>query len=278
MTLTDIKNEIAALGFESEVPLDYSLKSAVQRALDTVYTERSVHGTLRLYQRCPRPKKFIEALTHKGGGEELVEGVGRTYQLCTSGKGSFTVSDGRGDITCSFDGERHIFSGELYGAATLRFLGEYGYTVTDIAFFDEAFPEGKLPFEYGMWREYALSELAPDFLCLAELPTDKRGKDIQGAHVCCDRLCIPYGYVGEINLKYRRQAPRVSLDAPDEELDLPRETAFLVAMLAASFIWLDDDAERAQYYRSLYREGMSAVKLYDTRCLEAEYSDVTGWA
>ena len=52
----------------------------------------------------------------------------------------------------------------------------------------------------------------------------------------------------------------------------------IVPLLAAAYVWLDDDAEKAQYYMSLYRDGMASLKLYSPRCVSTEYEDVTGWA
>ena len=79
-------------------------------------------------------------------------------------------------------------------------------------------------------------------------------------------------------LKYRCK-PLFDIDTElDGELDIDPECEHLLALLSASYIWLDDDAEKAQYYMSLYREGMASLKLYSTRCVNAEYEDVTGWA
>ena len=91
-------------------------------------------------------------------------------------------------------------------------------------------------------------------------------------------MLLPYGYIGEAVIRYRRSAPEVSINAPDRELDIPGELETLVPLLAAAYVWLDDDADKAQYYMSLYREGMSAVKLYTRGGVNTEFCDATGWA
>ena len=61
-------------------------------------------------------------------------------------------------------------------------------------------------------------------------------------------------------------------------LDIPSELEHLVALVTASYVWLDDDPEKAQYYMSLYREGMSALKIYTRRAVDTAFTDATGWA
>ena len=70
----------------------------------------------------------------------------------------------------------------------------------------------------------------------------------------------------------------MSIDTPDRELDIPKELESLVPLLAAAYVWLDDDADKAQYYMSLYRDGMSAVKLYTRRAVDTGFENATGWA
>ena len=126
--------------------------------------------------------------------------------------------------------------------------------------------------------EYRISDYAPDFLSLAELPTDGRAERIECAELCGDTLILPYSFSGEVNLKYRSAPPTISNDDADKEIAIPREFLHLVSLLAASYVWLDDDTEKSQYYYSLYRDGIAGVKLYGTRCLNTEYKDVLRWA
>ena len=93
-----------------------------------------------------------------------------------------------------------------------------------------------------------------------------------------EQMRVPYEYAGEIILEYRKKAPAVSINAPDAELDIPSELEHLVALVTASYVWLDDDPEKAQYYMSLYRDGMSGVKLYTRKNVDTKFNDVTRWA
>ena len=278
MTLEDIKNEVAALGFERELATDAPFVFAVRRALMFAYAERGVHKSARLFQRMPMPEIRIKRTDHDGSGEErftLPEGV---YAFSTAGTGYFTVSDENGTKTVRFDANLAHHTGNVVGDGVITFGGEYSYTVYELCHFKERLSPGVSTLCYGNFCEYDLEELTGDFLGAADVARDERGKMIPNAVICSGKLRVPYTYVGEIRLKYKCTPPEVSADAPGAELAIDAELVHLIPLLTASFVWLDDDAEKARYYASLYRDGMAALKLYNQRCVCADYTDVTGWA
>lgn len=66
-------------------------------------------------------------------------------------------------------------------------------------------------------------------------------------------LCVPRSYKGEIRVVYRRSYTPVTLDTQDSfELELDEEVCVLIPLLAAYFVWLDDDRSRAQEYYNQY--------------------------
>ena len=88
---------------------------------------------------------------------------------------------------------------------------------------------------------------------------------------------IPESYFGKINLIYKR-APEKLVGNPDDDVPVPDGCEHLLPLLAASYVWLDDDPEKSQYYMSLYREAMSAVKYYDRAHIDNSYHVINGWA
>ena len=84
-------------------------------------------------------------------------------------------------------------------------------------------------------------------------------------------------YDGEVTVLYKR-TPQTLTNDIDQIIDIPDEYQHLLALLTAAYIWLDDDPTKAQYYMSLYREGMLAIRLYSRNPSNCEYHDVTGWA
>lgn len=278
MTLNDIKKEVAHLGFESESAIDSSIESATRRAIATAYTEHGVQAVGRIYQSSLPIRSHVAMLVHTGGGEEMIHLCGCTYAFVVSGKGAIEITDGNGRRTQSFDAEGGYVYGSVIGDAEMRFVGEFGYTVYDFCTYEGIFADGERPPEYGRMRRHELSKVLPDFLCAVSAPTDKDGRVIEGAAVISDVMMLPYGYTGEAVIRYRKRAPEVSINTPDRELGIAAELEPLIPLLAAAYVWLDDDADKAQYYMSLYRDGMSAVKLYTRRCVDTAFTDVTGWA
>lgn len=278
MTLNDIKKEVAHLGFESESAVDGGIESAVRRALSTIYNEHGTHTLGRLYQNSPTPKRHIPLIVHTAGVEDVITTDGGTYAFTVNSAGRFEIRDENGTRTESFDTQNGYAYGRVKGEGEIRFLGEFRYTVYDLCIYGEDFAEGDVPPRFSKMREYDLRKIFPDFLFALSSPTDGEGEKIRGASVSSGMMYIPYGYVGEVVVEYRRRAPEVSVNAPDAQLDIPTELASLVPLLAAAYVWLDDDAEKAQYYMSLYRDGMSAVKLYTRRAVDTAFTDATGWA
>lgn len=278
MTLNDIKKEVAHLGFESESAINSSIETAVNRALSTIYTEHGPQGTCRIYQNSPTPECHIPLIVHNGKEDDVISLSDGSYAFVVSGNGLFEVKDENGVRTQEFNTQNGYLYGKVKGDGEIRFKGEFCYTVYDLCTYSVAFADGDIPPKYGKVREYDLGKYIPDYLFALSPPSDKSGKRIDGASVSSGMMLIPYEYTGEIVLEYRKRAPDVSINTPDLEVDIPTELASLVPLLAASYVWLDDDADKAQYYMSLYRDGMSAVKLYTRRSVHTDFTDVTRWA
>lgn len=278
MTLQELKNEIAALGFEGEIDDTRTFAFAVKRAIATIYTERGIHKTLRIYQRNPKPSFHISTLCHEGGEVNTFNFSGGAYFFRVSGVGSFTVVDRNGVHEYEFNSSSATVRGFIAGDGEISFYGNYCYTVYDLCHFDELISDKIEDVNYNGCCEYDIKKMASDYLGPADRPKDSSGAVIEGCKICSGTLTVPYSYEGEIVFTYRCRPPFDTDIDPECELDIDPECEHLLPILCAAYVWLDDDADKAQYYMSLYREGMAALKLYSPRCINAEYSDVTGWA
>lgn len=278
MTLQDIKNEIAALGFENDLSIDGAFIFSLRRALMTAYSERGIHKNLRIYQRTPTPDFHVEQTFHSAKETLRFDFDGGAYLFHTVGVGTYTVTDKSGSKTVDFYSDKATHKGFINEKGSISFTGDFCYTVYDLCHFKEILSDDEGDIFYARCKEYDLRDYAPDFLGICD---DVRGADgsvIDGASVCAGILSVPYRYNGEIIIKYRCAPPEVSADSIDSHLDIDPEIAHLIPLLASSYIWLDDDAEKAQYYMTLYRNGMASLKMYSTRCLNPKYEDVTRWA
>ena len=233
---------------------------------------------MRFYRNPILPNSHIPIITHECKESISVPTSARAYSFYVSGNAKVRISQKSGEILREFNSQNAKVRGFIDEGANIEFFGDFRYTVYDLATFDtiDSDREEDIPF-YESNAVYDLSKRVSDFHSAIELPEDRNGKKIENSSVCNTILVLPYLYSGQINLKYRASAPIVSPDESESEIDIPKEIEHLVPLLAAAYVWLDDDSDKAQYYMSLYREQMAAVKLYSTHCLNQEYHDVLRW-
>ena len=279
MTLNDIRDEVGELGFDEPPRNTAALVRAVRRALAVIYTERGVHAVARFFKRVPENTVAVKEIFHRGGEKITVEAGYGAYSLFLSGKGSFTVTDGKDTVSYAFDTEGGRYCGYLKENATFTFIGEGCYSVYNFYLYPGFYSETKsaIPTSVGS-EEYLISDIIPDYMSALGVPKSPGGSIIAGAKISTDRVTLPTSYSGEVIIEYRKAPASVSADAPDKDLGLPRDTEHLVPLLPAAYMWLDDDIEKAYYYMSLYREGVAALKLYNTRAIDTGVGDVSGWA
>ena len=279
MTLNDFKNELSALGFEREIAIDKSLVLSVRRAISTIYTERGVYNSFAIEHYPVMPTLVCKSFTHIPKKTESFSLKGRAISFSVSGTGFFTIEE-KGVLTeYEFSSPFYLWRIFISGEATVTFFGEYSFEVISLSVFENIRSENKEElFSYGEPFEYDMSALRGDFHSFASLPTDNQGREIAGAVMRSGKLIIPWGYRGRINIVYKSSAPLVSEDTPNAEIPIPKEVEHLVPLLASAYYWADDAPDKAEYYLSLYKDSMRAVKQFDTRLIGGGYQNVTRWA
>ena len=279
MTLNDLKDEMSVLGFEREISLDKSLVFAIRRALATVYTERGVYNKISIEHHPIMPTLVCKSFTHTPGASESFTLNGRAYSFTVSGTGGFVTENGTVRKEYSFSSELYLFRGFISGETKLSFYGDFSFEVFGISVFDAVRSDREEDIlAYGEPFEYRLSDMRDDFHSFASLPTDADGEEIESALLRGDRLVIPWGFRGRINLTYKVSAPKINPDEPDRDICVSKETEHLIALLAAAYYWADDAPDKAEYYLALYKEALESVKRFDTRRIGGGYRNVTGWA
>lgn len=268
-------DEVAALGFEKEIEADTALLSSVKRAQRRIFTERAVYSTVRLAPTEAKPALYIKKIAHAPGEVHLFSLGESTYSFRVSGTGSFTV----GGKEYSFDGNMTVFRGYATEGDELVFRGDFLYTVYDLSVYRGVFAATSEDIRLkGEELVFDLAELTDDFLAFAELPSDMRGRAIKGARFSGSRLYLPESSEGVVNISYRRRPKSPTVDSLDEELDIPTETETLLPLLTASYLWLDDDREKAEYYLNAYREEMAILRRYISPAAGRGYDVPNGWA
>lgn len=279
MTLNDLREEVSVLGFEREIDTDAALVTSIRRALSTIYTERAVYNSISIEHYPIMPTIICKSLVHNPKENETFAINGPAYSFTVSGKGGYRISDNGVETEHYFDTASALQRGFCSVRTTVAFFGSLSFKVFNLAVFEEKeFDDENKLFAYGEPFEYKLSNLKNDFHSFTALPTDERGNEIKGAELSGDGLFIPWEYRGRVNLTYKSAPPKVSADDADSELSIPVEIEHLVPLLAASYYWLDDSPDKAEYYYTVYRDSMASVKRQDTRRLGGGYKNVTGWA
>lgn len=278
MTLNDVKNDVAALGFEKEIEIDTGFLGAVNRALFQIFTERPSQKVMRLYPKTQKTALYTKEIVHNGGEANTFSSSGRAFAFLSFGKGELELTDEFGKRTFSFNGESVLTHAFTKGVANFKFLGEFCYTVRDFTLYselavdslDEIVPLGELTF-------FDPRKYDSDFIGFCSYPYDENGILIEKSVIDERGLGIRLPYDRIININYRARPKMLTYDSLDEDIEITPECEHLLALLTAHYVWLDDDFTKAQHYLDLYRDGMNAVKYYSKDFSTVKYS-TNGWA
>lgn len=279
MTLTNLLDEVYALGFEDSAELDESFVITANRALMHIFTEKPEERLGRMIATRLDVKSYVSSYIHTPGTYATFPLVGRAFSFRVSGCGSYKITDGDGERVEHFDTVMGKRRGFISNGAEITFIGDYSYTVIGLASFESTVggEVSDIPI-YSGEKEYKISDSISDFLAFTKIPTDSNGYEIKGCRISGDVLYLPSDFEGEVNILYKRLPKSLSVDEPDAEIDISKSAESLLPLLVASYLWLDDDPDKAQYYMQLYREEMTRIRRYLPSDVGGSYYDVTGWA
>ncbi|MBR2930397.1 MAG: hypothetical protein IKC32_04130 [Clostridia bacterium] len=279
MTYKQLKRAVARLGFEGEIGDEETLRYALRRAMRTVYLDRPVVRTAAISVPPFEGRLYRATYVHSGKGGETFNMRGRAYSFTVSGKGQYLITDGRIRLIREFNTELSDFKDFTHSEEfSITFIGGSAFTVYGLCSFPYVIGNDKSDIPTYRKRScYKITAYVPDYLCPHGEATDTRGLPIPGAQVLGGELILPEGYSGVVNLSYCRAPEDKEAWAEEEILELAPEVEELLPLLVASYVWLDDDPEKAQYYLSLYKDGIATLRIYMPK--EAGTRLVTnGWA
>ena len=277
MTYNELKERVAHLGFERTVDEDALLYSAAERALATIFIDRGEKGRASIYVQTPESYRVYGRVRHRSGEAEEIEVVGDAFSFRPYGRGSCLVISQATATRVEFDGTEGVVKGHIpSSAARIRFEGESDYTVVSLAAFAGKFDLSLtgVPL-YSERRVIDLLEHIGDIRTLAAPPRLPSGEIAPDVTPQGRRIELPFRFDGELIIDYYR-LPRV-ISRTEGEIDLAPDTAHLLPLLTAAYVWLDDDAEKSQYYMALYQSGMAAA-LRAARLDDVKGYKTNGWA
>ena len=278
MTLNQLKNDVARLGFESGIEDGDCFIASANRALNIIYTDRPVSKTTAVTFGNPRVSLLREFIEHRCGEQITLTAKGRCISFRSSGTGECVITDSSGSSIIALISDAQPTKRLLKGEATITFRGDYYFTVSNLAVFEDV-RSNNVAFvpEYTPRRELEPSDYCDDFRAFAGQPTDKDGRIADSVILRDGRISVPFSFVGDIYLTYYRTPKQITAENENAAIDISAECEPLLPLLTASFMWLDDDAAKAQYYMSLYRDSIANIKRYSTAQLDTGYR-VNGWA
>lgn len=280
MTYTELIAEVAALGFESEIENRPALLHSANRALRSLSALSPSYGTVTLMQRCIQPTSLIEEITYTPGKEVTVPLEGTSFSMKFSGAGQFTLKERHRVTPFFFESPYMEFSRYLPDKkGELILNGQFSYQLRDIACFPYTYgtASGDIPV-IKPFRSYGMRDLTKNFFGFTTLPVDERGAAVKNAYFRDDTLFVPREYEGEIHLTYRRLPRSINPDAQDAEIDMTPTFSHLLPLLTASYLWLDDDAAKSQFYLQMYLEGVRDIRLNRPSFAENGITDTHHWA
>lgn len=279
MTFNELKEEVIALGFDDSLEDEMVLVSAVNRALRTIYSERSITKELHLFSSGDLPHYKTKEIRHIGKETVTLPLAGRAFSMRVFGQGVFTVRGKGGEYNIKFDGMGELIRYLCASENEIVFGGDYAYTIADFTVYKDLYSPLAEDIPDGSGRRvFDIKKLAPDFLAFVENPRDYSGKCIPNCTLFDGKLEIDSSYRGEIIVTYRRLPLAATGTLPSENIDVPEELSHLLPLLVASYVWLDDDEQKAKYYRTLYHEMLEGQKRDSYSKIDTEYRNINGWA
>jgi len=278
MTLTELHNEVRALGFDNYLECDARLVAAASCALRTLFSEMEVRCERRVLIHSTAPISRIPLIKHRGGESLTLPIAGKAFSLWAKGRGELVVTDGSGTRSIRFNTEGQILKGLMEGAGSLTLAGEYYYTVHDLSVYGELYGEGEeaIPNGGGI-RVIEGTEIAEDFGGFCDEVKDRLGYPIPCARLREGRIVLPADYEGEIVVSYLRTPEAIDIDQPQRDIDLPAELCALLPLATAAILCLDGDEDKSEFYYRLYQRLADTVKAQRRATVTREYF-TNGWA
>lgn len=304
MTISELYKQVAQLGFEDSLEDDDRFYYAANRALLQV---NKIRPAISRYLINHKP---LENQVAESTFESLEKEEDLTFQAVNVKSYYFEV-DGNGvvyielynDATSSWEVISTIqlssskafvayrgfikSGGEFVtGNVRLRFSGEFIYSVRNVAMYKNLYSNevSDIP-AYEPYTRYDIKQLVNDFmaLCCPPILEDQQNKvlnqkyEIEGNSI----ILLPYDNKGVYKVMYERRPKEIENhgDASNDEtlIDIDDELCSLMPILIASYVWIDDEPQKSEYYLSLYRERAMEIerKIKDTAPVIIKSSN--GW-
>lgn len=304
MTVAELYDSVAQLGFEDSLEYERGFLRASNRALLQV---NSLRPATNVYVINHRPLKnelrgdtfspiektqdlYFEATDVKSYYFEAC-GIGIAYVEYNAGTNQWEIID---TVSISSKGAFTAYKGFILkdgeftnGRVRLRFSGQFLYTVKNVAMYRYILSDDEMDIPaYEPRTRYDISKLADDFLSLACPPIRADAEDCSYLNQSYDVengrvILLPYDNPGVYKIVYNHKpaviTEEILLGAGDTVIDLDDELCALLPILIASYVWADDEPQKAEYYLTLYRERAADIASRVKNTSPVRIKSVNGW-
>lgn len=303
MRVQELYDQVAGLGFEKSLEDEDWFYQAANRALLQVNFIRPAVGSYVINHK-PMKNLVNSGFSPTQRSEDLI------YEA-TNAKAYYFQADGIGKVkiekyhtgsgTWMLIGEVNLTGARRFseyygfirdgndfveGPVRLRFTGDYLYSVKCVAMYEHIYSNNvqDIP-AYEAYTRYDLTTLAEDFLSLSTPPITEDEEyeklsgdyDVEGGRV----VLLPYSVTGCFKVLYNRRPKALANEgsAEDDEsiIDLDEELCSLLPLLIASYIWLEDEPDRAQYYNSLYQSRAGEILSREKNLSPVQMKSCNDW-
>ena len=304
MTVSELYDHVSRLGFEDSLEDDKKFYNAANRALLQVGAIRPATGIYdvnhtpiqNILNDSAEPILRSETLCFEGIGAKAfyfeADGEGAYYIDAMDGGVWKEGAMGGADLSSAVGRFRPYYGvikldGQFHsGAVRIRFEGDFTYTVRNVALYKDVYSnsDDDVP-AFSDFVPYDMRALVHDFVSFASPPVQcnegrvqlHNGYEIEGDSV----ILLPRESSGTYRVKYNRRRTAIEYKVnPSEDttvLDLDEELCSALPLLVASYVWLEDEEQKASYYMNLYRERVIEIQRKSKNVSPVVIRDRYGW-
>lgn len=284
MTVDNVKTAVIAYGFNPDLDdNDQLFIEALNASIQEIQALRPTTGTIEIVNEPCKPIYSVKDVT------EIVEGMSFTAMARSAvfevdGSGQVTVTakeatvtiDGANTSAAAWDAKngwkRIEVCASAYAEITIAFSGVFH--MRNMEFYEYPVPP-TAHIKCGDYIDYDLADLAPDFGAISYILRDGFAYNGGSAYRILnnDILRLPTEDRGTFEVVYTKKIPRI--ERGNTQIPLRHDVLAILPILVASFVWLDDSPEKAQYYRALFERRIATVP---TERYVTNIRDTKGWS
>jgi hypothetical protein len=299
MRVNEIYEAVSKLGFEDSLEDNIAFYHALNRATVQINDLRPMIGAIEIFH-----KPLVNCIKDSFTVREVFQKVdfsaigAKAYYFEVKGLGRYAIKYKKDEeyITVKEDDFQHSVFTPKFGFITsedgkpidgetiLEIKSDYAIYIRNVALYDKLYGPAvnDIP-AYTEYTPYDISDLAEDFLALAERPIEMNGHIVMNTGYEIENgrvILLPRDNPGIYKIRYKKLVQSIEYEPSpaEDERDIPLDGDLcqLLPLLIASYVWIDDEPSKAQYYLNLYTVRAREIVAAKSNVSPLKY-DTNGW-